>query len=77
MEAFNIIFYVIMGVAALIFHVASASIVKSLVSDYDWWRKEYNIVLLIPPVSLILFSITAVVVIGVFLFSAISGILEE
>ncbi len=76
MEAFNIIFYIIMGVAALIFHVASASIVKSLFSDYDWWRKEYNIVLLIPPVSLILFSVSALVIIGVFLFSAITDILD-
>lgn len=70
------ILYIIIGIAALVFHIASATIVKSLLEDYDWWRKQYNIILLIPPVSWVLFLIASLIILGVFLFASIKDILD-
>lgn len=76
MVMLSILFWIIVIIAAFIIHLGAALIVKSFFNDYDWWKKSYNIILLVPPVSWILFSVSALVIIGVFAIASIKDILD-
>lgn len=76
MEILNILFYIIIGIFFIIIHLGSAAILKTHTEDYDWWKKQYNIILLIPPISILICCIICFIVLGIFITATIKQILD-